>query len=387
MAIKAVAQPGDKRIQYSGALKNAFFGTNIGYINYRFTNANLEPGYTAEAIQIPHPAVRMVLYGRHINKHLAAQITYMRPVSWVQYKNINGSSGSHSVWMNIAGLSLLGNWPLNKKLSLSTEAGFGIITRKGFSINAVPIMKSATYSSLLTGGAFHYHINSKWDLQVSTVWSPKNKGEKQPATTFIGAGFNYRLRPLLPQRVEEVKKANNYFPKHTVQVAYITNALGYGVNNAVSKGPIPIFWGGEAHISKGFSLSYQRNIFHTKKVFAMDWAAAFGWWQSRENADKFITFSLSPVLHFTGWRSARADLFFEYSVAGPTYISKTIIDKKQTGKHFTFYDFMGMGVVAGKKKNIIGNIRIAHFSNGNIYPSNDGLKIPLSFCLGYNFPY
>jgi Lipid A 3-O-deacylase (PagL)/OmpA-like transmembrane domain len=383
--IVAAAQPGEKRIQYPAALKNSYFGINIGAINYRFTSAQLEPGFNTEKIQVPHTAVRLILYGHQFNKYLSAQITYMRPVDWVKYKNINGDNKSHSVWMNVAGLTLAGNVQLSKKISLFTEAGLGIITRKGFAIDNVPVVKNANYATLLAGGAVQYHLNRKWDLQVSTAWSPAHTKEKQPATIFFAAGFNYFMRSLSKERIERNIKSGHRFPKQLIQMGYTTNSFGYGVNNAVSKGPIPIFWGGEVHIKQGISINYQRNIFHARKVFAFDWGIGGGWWESRDNKDEVYTFSLYPVLKFMVARWKPADLFFEYSVAGPTFISKTVVDNKNTGKKFTFQDFMGMGITAGKKRNLNAGIRIAHFSNGNIYPYNDGLKIPLTFSAGYVF--
>jgi len=132
-------------------------------------------------------------------------------------------------------------------------------------------------------------------------------------------------------------------------------------------------------------VNYQRNIFHARKVLAFDWGVGGGWWQSRDKRDEFFTISMYPVLRFMAWRTKSFNLFFEYSVAGPTFISKTILDEKNTGQKFTFQDFMGMGVIAGKKRNTMAGIRIAHFSNGNIYPQNDGVKVPLTFSLGYVF--
>ena len=41
-----------------------------------------------------------------------------------------------------------------------------------------------------------------------------------------------------------------------------------------------------------------------------------------------------------------ADIYFNYSLAGPTFISKTTIDTNETGKQFTFRDFMGVGTSA-----------------------------------------
>src|SRR5438876_5823087 len=40
----------DKRAQYPGALSNSFAGVNIGYINYPFSNLQMEQGYHAESI-------------------------------------------------------------------------------------------------------------------------------------------------------------------------------------------------------------------------------------------------------------------------------------------------------------------------------------------------
>jgi Lipid A 3-O-deacylase (PagL) len=381
----AMAQPGEKRIQYPAALKNSYFGVNIGYINYPFSSAQAEPGFTVEKVQVPNMAVRLVLYGHLFNKYLSAQITYMRPVDWVKYKNINGDAKSHSVWMNVAGLTIASQVPLAKKISLFAEAGLGIITRKGFAINNTPVVKDAVYATLLTGGAVQYHLNRKWDLQLSTVWSPAHAKEKQPSTIFYSAGFNYYLRPLSKEKVERNIKSGYWFPQQLLQIGYTTNSLGYGVNNAVSKGPVPIFWGGEAHLKQGLSVNYQRNIFHARKVFAFDWGIGGGWWQSRDKKDNFFTLSAYPVLRFMTARWKPLDLFFEYSVAGPTFISKTIIDTKETGRRFTFQDFMGMGIFAGKNRNLNAGIRIAHFSNGNIYPQNDGVKVPLTFNVGYVF--
>lgn len=73
----------------------------MGYINYPFSAAQLEPGFVVESITVPHMAPRLILFGHQFNKYVSAQISYMRPVDWVTYKNINGDQSSHSVWMNV----------------------------------------------------------------------------------------------------------------------------------------------------------------------------------------------------------------------------------------------------------------------------------------------
>jgi hypothetical protein len=56
--------------------------------------------------------------------------------------------------------------------------------------------------------------------------------------------------------------------------------------------------------------------------------------------------SIYPVLRFTPLRSKSQDIYFNYSHAGPTFISKTTFDINETGKQFTFQDFMGVGTSA-----------------------------------------
>lgn len=159
-----VANSQYSRTQYPPGLSNSYTGVNIGAINYAFSNAQLEPGFTAQSVKVPHTAVRITLLGHQFNKYLSAQISYMRPVGWVEYKKINTDQSDHTVWMNVAGLTLASQLPLHKKISLFGEAGLGIITRKGFRINNVPVVKNANYATILAGAALQYHLNRKWDL-------------------------------------------------------------------------------------------------------------------------------------------------------------------------------------------------------------------------------
>ena len=375
----------NNRYQYPGVLSNSFAGVSVGYINYPFSNSQLERGFHAASVKVPHTAVRVILFGHEFNQYLSAQLTYMRPVDWVEYRNINGDETSHSVWMNVAGISAKAQTPRWKRFSVNGELGFSVITRRGFDINNEVVMSDACYGSLLAGAGLQYHLNNKWALMLNAVYSPQNTGQKQPHTVFYSAAFTYTMRPIPEEKLKRNEEAGFHFPKNVLQFGYTTNALGYGVNNAVSKGPIPIFWGGEVRIKEGISVNYQHNIFHSGKVFSFDWGVNASYWISEKNEDKFYTLSLFPLLRFTAIRSRTADVYFNYSVAGPTYISSIITDGQNTGRHFTFQDFMGMGAFIGSHKNLNAEIRIMHYSNGNIFPENVGYMIPLTFNVGYCF--
>lgn len=381
----ARASAQDLRAQYPGLLRKAYFGLNLGYINYPFGNEHLAPGYTASSVQVPHLAIRLTLLGYRFNDYLSGQITYMRPFNWVEYHNINNNHAQNSVWMNVGGLTLKAQTAQRKRFSAYGEAGLGIVTRNGFDIDDVPVVKDASYATVLAGGGVQYHLNRKWKLNLSATYAPGRDKLQQPHTLFISGGFSYDMQPLSAERVQRNSTSGYIFPKNLFQVGFTTNGAGYGVNKFVSEGAIPIFWGGEARLRRGFSMNYQRNVFHTRKVFSLDVGTSFGYWESRINEDQLFTLSVYPLLRFTVLRTRPFDLYFNYSVAGPSFISSVQIDDKDTGKNFTFRDFMGMGVYAGKTRKLNAEINIGHFSNGNVFPSNAGVMIPLGFHLGYAF--
>lgn len=375
----------DNRVQYPPILRNSYFGVNIGSINYKFSAMQLQPGNKVGAVNVPHAAVRIILFGHQFNKFFGAQISYMRPVGWVEFNSINDDNQKHTVWMNLAGLTLTGNLPINKNLSLNLEGGLVLMMRRGFQVNNQYVVRHATYSTGMFGAQLRYHVNKKWDLQAGWVHSPSNDRELQPSTNFISAGFNYNMRELPAEKVAKARAAGYYFPKQIITAGFATSSMGYGVNKFVSQGAVPIFWGGEVKVKHGFTLNYQRNIFHAKKVFALDWSAGFGVWKSRRDNTTTVTVSAFPIFRFTILRSQALDFYGEYSVAGPTFISTTNVDGNLTGENFTFQDIMGFGVFAGKKKNLNLSARIAHYSNGNLFPQNNGYMIPVTFGVGYVF--
>jgi hypothetical protein len=148
---------------------------------------------------------------------------------------------------------------------------------------------------------------------------------------------------------------------------------------------VPIFWGGNAETRRGFTLDYERNLFHTKKRFAFDLGASASYWNSNGNREIFRTLSAYPLFRFFLARTQPADLYFGYSLAGPTYVSRVVIDGHATGERFTFQDFMGVGAFFGKTRRMNAEIGIKHYSNGNIFTRNASIKIPLTLTLGLAF--
>jgi Lipid A 3-O-deacylase (PagL)/OmpA-like transmembrane domain len=366
-------------------LLNSYVGLQIGYVDYPFSNSQVEPGFQAQSVQVPHLAVRVVLYGHEFNKYFSVQISEMRPVEWVEYRNLNGDQGSHSVWMNIGGLTAKARLPLTRKISVFGEGGLGIVTRKGFTINQSQVVSDASYSTLLFGGGLEYRLNDSWSLLTEVTAALGSASDKQPRTVFLSGGFNYTMRRI-PSKVVGADSSNGpIWPKNILQVGYITDALGFGVNNFVSKGKVPIFWPGNVEVADGFSVNYQRNVLHTRRFFAIDWGASVSTWRSRIRGERFYTASLYPVLRFPLVRTNPLEFYFSYSLVGPALITRTNIDDQEIGRKFTFQDYMSVGFFLGRKRMVTAEVRIAHYSNGNLFPQNPGVTIPLGFYLGSTF--
>jgi hypothetical protein len=206
---------------------------------------------------------------------------------------------------------------------------------------------------------------------------------QQPHAIVATGGFRFTMRALPPEKVEENRSGGYAFPANLVQVEYSTG-YGYGVNTFVSR-KIPVFWGGNVRVDRGIAVHYDRNVFHTKKVFALDFGASASSWRSQTDRQVFSTLSVYPLLRFIFLRTHPADIYAVYSLAGPTYISQSVIDGRNTGNHFTFQDFMGLGAFIGRSRNVSLGVKINHYSNGNILTENAGIRIPITFNVGYAF--
>jgi lipid A 3-O-deacylase PagL len=384
-AASAIAQPSeDTRTQYPRLLQNSFISINVGAIDQPFSQAQLEPGFHAASIEVPRADVRVMLIGHEFNRVISAQASYMRPLNYVTYADVGpGDVDRHHVRVNFGAVTLKARLPVARRWSAYGEGGLGFTSRTGFSLGDTPVVTDAHYASLLLGGGAEYRLTPSWDLTGGVTFSPGRDDVRQPHTIFYSSGFRYTVRPLPAERVDANRDAGVIFPRHVIQVEY-SSGTGYGVNDFVSR-RVPIFWGGHAKVDFGLAPHYERNVFHTRRVFALDIGASAGFYKTRQNNDRFVTLSAYPLFRFTFLRARLADMYFAYSLAGPTYISKVILDDLNTGRHFTFQDFMGIGWFAGASRNLNLGVKINHYSNGNIFTQNAGVKIPLTFSVGYAF--
>jgi len=266
------------------------------------------------------------------------------------------------------------------------EGGLGLVMRHGFEVAPVTAVTNATYATFLSGVGLDYRLNERWDLLTELLVIPGSSKYVQPTTEFILGGFNYTLRRVPSVPVRQESPGAPIWPRNIVQVGYATNALGYDVNDFFTNThKFPIFWVGLASAANGVSVEYRRNLYHTRRWFALDAGADISTWKSNHDGTRFYTAAVYPVLRIPLVRTNPLEFYFSYSLAGPAYISRTNVDGFELGKNFTFQDYMGFGMYFGRNRHLTGEARIAHYSNGNLFPEDPGVTIPLTFSLGTSF--
>jgi len=374
----------DTRGQYPSFMRDSYFSLNGGAIGYLFSDTQLEPGFRAESIDKARIAVRIEFFGHHFTKNFSAHVVYMRPGFFVKYNNVNGHSGSMPVSNAYAGLMLAWNFPLSERLNGYVEGGYGVTSRSGFEIDGRTALPTAHYGAGMFGGGVTYPLRENVDFVLGATYTPGRQSFNQPSTRMYTTGLRYTMHALPAEEVAVNRDGAYFFPTNVVQLGASTNLLGYGVNELFGR-YVVIFFSGHVEVDHGLTLAYERNVFHSRKRFAFDLGLSASFWDSNVVHENFVTLSAYPLVRYFLVRAEPADVYFAYSVAGPTFITQSKLDGLETGAQFTFQDKMGVGWFMGRSRRVNAELSIKHFSNGNLATSNAGIKIPLTFTIGLTF--
>jgi hypothetical protein len=270
---------------------------NVGAVDYPFSPMQLRPGLIAESVETPHLAVRVVLFGHELTRHLSVQGSYLRPVDYVSFVNLNGDSAGHHVRVNFGSVTARVRLPVARRYSIYGEGGLAFTSRTGFTIDDAPAVTDGHFASPIVGGGIDYHVSSHWELTGGVTYTPGKEEIAQPRSLFTSAGFRYTMRRLTPEQLQAAADSPSVFPRQILQLEY-SSGVGHGVNELFSR-RIPIFWGGRARVDAGVAPHYERNVFHTRRVFSLDVGVSAGVYRTRGEADRFYTASVYPLLRWT----------------------------------------------------------------------------------------
>lgn len=373
--------PGE-RAQLPPELNQTYMGFGAGYTDIPYSNSDLINGIRATSFKNPSFGLN-VFIGHFFNPYLAAQVSLMRPVKWAYANGIQTPTDKHSIWISLFGVALRPTLPVSERMSLYGLAGVGIVSRHGFSINNTVANPSEDMMSFLTGGGLTYALTPHWHLDLGVEDALARPEKQQPNVFYSFAGFYYIFQTL---HLPHYYSTHYIFHKNLIQVGGLnTDVFNPNINRFFTVGYLPIFWTGDVKAKNGAWFMYERNIFHTHKIFSFDLGTSVSTYHSLVNNTSFQAFSVFPAVRFWFLRSPQADLYFTYSVAGPTYLTQSHIDGIYLGGRFSFQDMLGVGAFLGQAKELNLAMTLGHYSNGNLLPNNPGVEVPLVVSVGYAF--
>jgi hypothetical protein len=390
------------RTELPALLRGSSIGAIIAYSRFPFTLDELQPGILPMDISTPQVAVRAFI-DHAFNERLALRVSLMRPFEWVTYTGQPYFDTVHSIQLSIAALTLAPAVPLSRRTSLYGELGPGLLTRDGFEVEEVAAVTDFEALTVVLGGGLRYELARHWNADLNLMFVPAVAGKQQPATFLAGLGLSFvTTRPatrkpgpgglLEPPLGVPPTRSNRQasddpayeFPLNCLHFGFVDHHLfRWDVNHYFTLPNLPIFWNGDVKTKRGAIVMYERNIYHTRKRFSIDWGASISSWESDKESLTFGAFSLFPSLKIWLVRGRTWDLYFTYSLAGPTVLTRNRFDGIDTGKNVTFQDFMGLGTFLGADKHLNVSVRIFHYSNGNLFAQNPGIAVPAVIGLGY----
>lgn len=134
-----------------------------------------------------------------------------------------------------------------------------------------------------------------------------------------------------------------------------------------------------------FAVGYQPKALIWEKV-RIYFDLSFGhWWVPGANVNQSISiYALAPMIRYYVIKESFISPFIEFSV-GPAYTTRTRIDSRNLGMHFTFQDQLGVGFAFGKEQKLAVSLSALHYSNASTCAHNSGITVPLLLNINYLF--
>ena len=118
-------------------------------------------------------------------------------------------------------------------------------------------------------------------------------------------------------------------------------------------------------------------------------------WTDAASNDEMYAVSIYPQVSFYpeegSWAysiaPSWAEPFFYFRALGPSYMSSDRLGDRQQSNNFAFQAQLGIGVLIKNRNNTKTIVAISwkHFSNANLFNSNDGIDFPIVLNVGIKF--
>lgn len=170
------------------------------------------------------------------------------------------------------------------------------------------------------------------------------------------------------------------WPKQQVDMGYDNSSYK---TFTIPKPPKPFFWSSHFAVNSGGNMSYRYIYYHTKQYFSFQLGATTAMWFAQSKT----LFTLSAIFELRWWilHTRYFNPYLMYSIASPTLLSREHFADSHLGGHFLFQDYLGAGMLIGNSHRFAIEVKVMHYSNGDLAVYNDGLQVPFLLSIGYVF--
>lgn len=146
----------------------------------------------------------------------------------------------------------------------------------------------------------------------------------------------------------------------------------------------PLMWNARLKVDRALLAGYEHPFYSYKKMLELYSGVSMGYLETTtKTEDQIGVVSAYLLARLYLIRSEVFSGYIIYSPAGPSLLSKSTFATTAFSNNFVFQNQFGVGASFGKNADTELFLKLYHYSNGDLFPVNGGIDIPI--VLGLSF--
>ena len=144
--------------------------------------------------------------------------------------------------------------------------------------------------------------------------------------------------------------------------------------------PKPLMWNARLKVDRSLIIGYEKSIYTSNQFFSLYAGVSSGLMKTIHPVmDDVYVLSSYLLARFYLINRPSFKTYILYSPAGPSMLSKNQFATTGFSNLFVFQNQFGIGWELDKNAKIGCFLKMYHYSNGDLFPVNGGIDIPLVF--------
>ena len=149
--------------------------------------------------------------------------------------------------------------------------------------------------------------------------------------------------------------------------------------------PKPLMWNANLKVSRSVTAGFEHRIYAYKQWMEIYSGVSGNYMEAMGAVEKDQIGALSTYLMMRLYlfQTDAVKLYALYSPAGPTVLTEKKFATTEFSNQFVFQNQIGFGLSIGKDAETELFVKLYHYSNGDLFPVNGGIDVPILF--GFSF--